>query len=94
VRHIADFAHHLDCWKVFFTIDLVKAYHQIPLHLDDNAKTAIITPFGGFHFRMSFDLRHAAQTFQQFIDEVLRDLDFCYAYIDDVLFASTSDDEH
>jgi cleavage and polyadenylation specificity factor subunit 1 len=43
---------------------------------------------------MSFSLRNAAQTFQQFIDEVLRDVDFCYAYIDDVLVASTSENEH
>jgi hypothetical protein len=42
---------------------------------------------------MSFGLRNAAQTFQRFIDEVLRDLDFCYAYIDDVLVASNSEDE-
>jgi hypothetical protein len=28
------------------------------------------------------------------IDEVLRDIDFCYAYIVDVLFASTSEEEH
>ena len=95
VRHIADFAHQLAGWKVFSTIDLVKAYHQISVHPDDIAKTAIITPFGLFEFPyMSFGLRNAAQTFQWFIDEVLRDLDFCYAYIDDVLVASTSEDEH
>ena len=38
---------------------------------------------------MSFGLQNAAQTFQRFIDEVLRDMDFCY-----VLVASTSDEEH
>ena len=43
---------------------------------------------------MSFGLRNAAQTFQRFIDEVLRDLDFCYAYIDDVLVASATEEEH
>jgi hypothetical protein len=42
---------------------------------------------------MSFGLRNAAQTFQRFIAEVLRDLDFRYAYIN-VLVASTSEDEH
>ena len=39
-------------------------------------------------------LRNAAQTFQRFIDEVLRGLDFVYAYIDDVLIASSSEVEH
>ena len=43
---------------------------------------------------MSFGLRNAAQTFQRFIDEVLRGLDFCYAYIDDILVASSSEEEH
>ena len=39
-------------------------------------------------------LRNAAQTFQRFIDEVLTDLDFCYACIDDVLVASALEEEH
>ena len=43
---------------------------------------------------MTFGLRNAAQTFQRFINEVLRDLDFCYAYIDDVLVTSTLEEEH
>ena len=43
---------------------------------------------------MSFGLRNAAQTFQRFMDVVLRDMDFLYAYIDDVLVASTSEGEH
>ena len=46
VRHTADCAQQLAGWKFLSTIDLVKAYHQIPVHLDDIAKTAIITPFG------------------------------------------------
>ena len=61
----------------------------------DVPKTAVITPFGLFEFlRMPFGLRNAAQTFQRFIDEVLRGLHFTYAYIDDVLVASTSPEEH
>ena len=95
VRHIADIAHQLHGRKVFSTLDLFKAYYQILVHSNDIAKTAIITPFGLFQFPyMSFGLRNGKQIFQRFIDGVLRHLDFCYAYIDDVLVASTSEDEH
>ena len=43
---------------------------------------------------MSFGLRNAAQTFQRFMDEILKDLGFCFAYIDDILVFSRSPQEH
>lgn len=43
---------------------------------------------------MTLGLRNAAQTFQRFMDEVLQDLDFCYVYIDDILIASATPEEH
>jgi hypothetical protein len=33
---------------------------------------------------MSFGLRSATQTFQRFMDDILRGLDFCFAYLDDI----------
>jgi len=39
---------------------------------------------------MSFGLRNDAQTFHRFMDEILKDLDFCFAYIDDNLVFSRS----
>ncbi|KAF2893958.1 hypothetical protein ILUMI_12216 [Ignelater luminosus] len=68
--------------------------HLISVHPDDH-KTATTTPFVLFKFtRMPFDLRNAAQTFQRFLDQIFRGLDFVYVYIDDILIASESEDKH
>ncbi|CAH8451280.1 unnamed protein product [Heterobilharzia americana] len=95
VPHIHDLTASLKGSVIFSKLDLTRAYHQIPVHPDDVPKTAVITPFGLFEFlRMPFGLRNAAQTFQRFIHDVLRGLDFAYAYLDDILIASPDEDTH
>ena len=95
VPHIQDFTATLAGSNIFSKIDLVRAYHHIPVAETDIPKTAVVTPFGLFEFiRMPFGLCNAAQTFQRFMDQVLSGLQFCFVYIDDLLVASSSPTEH
>ena len=90
VPNIEHFSSRLHGAKFFTKLDLVKAYHQIPMDENSIPKSAIITPFGLFEFtRMNFGLKNAGATFQRFIDEVVRDLPFVYTFVDDcVIFSS------
>jgi len=50
VPHMQDFAQALDGATVFSTLDLVRAFNQIPVAQENIPKTAITTPFGLFEF--------------------------------------------
>ncbi|BHF77887.1 hypothetical protein SprV_0602099700 [Sparganum proliferum] len=61
----------------------------------DFSETAVTTPFNFFDFlRMQFGLRNASQVFQRLVDRVICDLPFVYVYIDDLLVASSTAEEH
>ena len=62
---------------------------------EDAHKIAIITPVGLYEYKMMpFGLRNSGNTYQRYIDQVTRGLPFCFAYVDDVLVASHSFEEH
>ena len=95
VPNIQDATLNLEDCTVFSKIDLVRAYHQIPVNPEDIPKTAIITPFGLFEFTvMTFGMRNAAQTFQRYMDSAMKGLPFVFTYIDDIRVASKNEKEH
>ena len=69
---------------LFTDLDPVLAYHQLPMASKDIVKTAVIRPFC---------LHKAAKSFQRFIKQVLRGLDFVYAYIGDVFIVTSNTKE-
>ena len=83
--------------KYFSALDLESGYWQIPMSVADKEKTAFVTPFGAWQFKvMPFGLRNAPATFQRTMDAVMAGAKWvhCLVYIDDVLIFSNSFDEH
>ena len=95
IPHIQDFGASLRGATIFSKVDLVRAFNQIPVHQEHTPKTAIITPFGLYEYlMMPYGLWNAAQTFQRFMDQVCRKLSFVFVYMDDILVASNTPEEH
>ena len=47
-------------------LDAFQGYHQIPLALDDQEKTAFVTLVGDYHYKiMPFSLKNAGSTYQR-----------------------------
>ena len=62
---------------------------------EDAHKTAIITLVGLHKYKMMpFGLRNSSNTYQQYIDQVTRNLPFCFAYVDDIFVASHAMAQH
>ena len=95
VRNLQDFNNELRGKKYFSKVDLLKGYHQIPVNPDDVGKTAVITPFGLYIFpRCPFGLKNAGQDFQRLMDQILGDIPHTFVYLDDILIASATKEEH
>ena len=51
-------------WMSF--LDALQGYHQIPLALADQEKTAFVIPTGNYHYRvMPFELKNVGSTYQR-----------------------------
>ena len=95
IPHLHSVASRLDKKNVFSKIDLLQAYHQIPIRDEDIEKTTISTPFGLFEYLyMPFGLRNAGATFQRYMDHLFRDISCVFVYMDDLLVYSETEEQH
>ena len=52
-------------------LDAFQGYHQIPLAINDQEKTAFVTLVRNYHYKvMSFGLKNAGSTYQQMITKM------------------------
>ena len=82
VPRLQDFTATLAGKTNFSKIDLVRAYHQVPMTPNYIPKTAVISPFGLYEFLwMHFGLKNADQAFQRLMDKVCQGLARVFLYI-------------
>ena len=85
----------LDGASIFSSLDLTSGYHHIELDQESKDKAAFVTQFGKFRFhRVPFGLAQAPAYFQHLMYMILRGLSFTFAYMDDILVFSKSEQDH
>ena len=78
-------------------LDVFQGYHQIPLALDDQEKTAFVTPIRNYHYKvMPFGLKNAGSIYQRmmtrtFESQLGKNIEI---YIDDMVVKSKVVSEH
>ena len=85
--------------KFFSKSDNVGGFYQLPLLPEDYEKTAFVvpTPTGQKTYMFtvaSLGLQGCPSTYQQFMEEVLEGINDVTAYLDDVIYASNTWEEH
>ena len=78
-------------------LDAFQGYHQIPLALDDQEKTAFVTPVKNYHYKViPFGLKNAGSTYQRmmtrmFESQLGKNIEI---YIDDMVVKSKVASKH
>ena len=78
-------------------LDAFQGYHRIPLALDDQEKTAFVTPTGNYHYKlMPFGLKNVGAIYQRMITRMFesqlgKNIEI---YIEDMVLNSKVEFEH
>ena len=78
-------------------LDAFQGYHQIPLALVDQEKTAFVTPIGNYHYKvMPFSLKNVGSTYQRMMTKMFEPQlgKNVEVYIDDMVVKSKLVFEH
>eukprot|EP00963_Diacronema_lutheri_P005773 scaffold457_cov441-Pavlova_lutheri.AAC.1 len=80
---------------IFSSVDALDGFHQIPMDRNDIDKTAVVTPFGSYVWKvMPMGLANAPAMFQRMMNRIFGNLSFLKVYMDDILIHSADKQEH
>ena len=95
IPRIADCIDQIGNAKLVSTFDMLKGYWQVPLTQRAREISAFVTPSGLYQYKvMPFGMKNAPATFQRMVNKLVRDIDGCEGYIDDVVIFSDNWSDH
>ena len=95
IPRIADCIDQIGKAKFVSTFDMLKGYWQVPLTQRAREISAFVTPSGLYQYKvMPFGMKNAPAKFQRMVNKLVRDIDGCEGYIDDVVIFSDNWSDH
>ena len=93
--NIRDLLTRLQKCTIFLSLDFSSGYHHISLTLEAKPKTAFATTSGKWNWNVAtFGICSLPGVFSYGMSHLMSGLDFCFAYLDDILVYSASWKEH
>ena len=93
--NLGDFSNILCGAKVFSVLDLKKAFYNLKVHPDCKKFLTINTPYGSFSYNSIVEGFHSSPTsFTKYISLILSRIPNIFIYIDDILIATPTHEEH
>ncbi|PWI46234.1 hypothetical protein CEE45_17880, partial [Candidatus Heimdallarchaeota archaeon B3_Heim] len=81
--------------KYVSKFDMLKGYYQIPLTEKAKEISAFVTPNGFYQYTVTpFGMKNSPAVFQRMVNNLIRDIDGCEGYIDDVIIYSETWTDH
>ena len=81
--------------KFVSTFDMLKGYWQVPLTRLAREISLFVRPSGLYQYKvMPFGMKNAPATFQRMVNKLVRNIDGCEGYIDDVVIFSDGWSDH
>ena len=95
IPRIADCIDQIGNAKFVSTFDMLKGYWQVPLTQRAREISAFVTSSSLYQYKvMPFGMKNAPATFQRMVNKLVRDIDGCEGYIDDVVIFSDNWSDH